>query len=145
MMSLPSLGLRATLAAVLLAAAPALVLAQGTDEQREACAPDAVRLCQDTIPDIPKTTVCMKAHIKQLSPHCRAVFNAFTASQPTTAEAAPATAAPDASFAGLPAVPVPDTAIPGMADYRAHIAELCKEGQIDPYTCRNTLQALSAQ
>ncbi|MBE7220474.1 MAG: hypothetical protein INR64_18555, partial [Caulobacteraceae bacterium] len=36
--------------------------AQGTQEQQDACAPDAFKLCQNTIPDIPKTEACMRAH-----------------------------------------------------------------------------------
>lgn len=45
--------------------------AQGTPEQRQACAPDAMRLCSDFIPDVPKITKCMKAKYKQLSEPCR--------------------------------------------------------------------------
>jgi len=45
--------------------------AQGTPEQRQACAPDAMRLCSDFIPDVPKITKCMKAKRKQLSEACR--------------------------------------------------------------------------
>ena len=51
------------------------VHAQGTAEQREACTPDALKLCSDTIPDVAKTTACMKLHEAALSPRCRAVFN----------------------------------------------------------------------
>lgn len=58
--------------------APALARAQGTPEQQQACAPDAVKLCSDTIPDIPKTTACMKAHVADLSPRCRTAFFAAT-------------------------------------------------------------------
>jgi hypothetical protein len=45
--------------------------AQGTPEQRQACAPDAMRLCADFIPDVPKITKCMKAKYKELSEPCR--------------------------------------------------------------------------
>ena len=45
--------------------------AQGTPEQRQACAPDAIRLCSDFIPDVPKITKCMKAKRKELSEACR--------------------------------------------------------------------------
>jgi len=45
--------------------------AQGTPEQRQACAPDAMRLCSDFIPDVAKITKCMKAKHKQLSEACR--------------------------------------------------------------------------
>ena len=45
--------------------------AQGTPEQRQACTPDAIRLCSDFIPDVPKITKCMKANYKKLSEACR--------------------------------------------------------------------------
>lgn len=45
--------------------------AQGTPEQRQACAPDAMRLCSDFIPDVPKITKCMKAKYKDLTRACR--------------------------------------------------------------------------
>ncbi|MCX8256241.1 MAG: hypothetical protein OTI36_19860, partial [Beijerinckiaceae bacterium] len=63
--------------ALALLAASSLALpahAQGTPEQREACAPDAIRLCQDTIPDIGRTTACMRAHRAELSPRCKVAF-----------------------------------------------------------------------
>jgi len=49
----------------------AAAAAQGTPEQRRACAPDAMRLCSDFIPDVPKITKCMKAKYRQLSEACR--------------------------------------------------------------------------
>ncbi|HEX4411916.1 MAG TPA: hypothetical protein VH206_24345 [Xanthobacteraceae bacterium] len=45
--------------------------AQGTDEQRQACAPDAMRLCSEFIPDVGKVTVCMQKKSAQLSEACR--------------------------------------------------------------------------
>jgi len=45
--------------------------AQGTPESREACTGDAMRLCSDFIPDVPKITKCMVAKYKQLSEPCR--------------------------------------------------------------------------
>ena len=45
--------------------------AQGTDAQRQACTPDAMRLCGNVVPDIARTTVCMKANFARLSPECR--------------------------------------------------------------------------
>jgi hypothetical protein len=48
--------------------------AQGTPEQRQACAPDAMRLCSDFIPDVEKITKCMKAKYKELSDDCRAAM-----------------------------------------------------------------------
>jgi hypothetical protein len=52
----------------------ASVRAQGTVEQREACTPDAVRLCSSEIPDVGRVTACMEAKEASLSPRCRAVF-----------------------------------------------------------------------
>lgn len=48
--------------------------AQGSDAERQACTPDAMRLCGDAIPDVVKVTACMKAKYSQLSPPCRAVM-----------------------------------------------------------------------
>ena len=45
--------------------------AQGTDAERQACTPDAMRLCSDVIPDVAKVTACMKAKSAQLSQECR--------------------------------------------------------------------------
>jgi hypothetical protein len=45
--------------------------AQGTDAERQACTPDAMRLCSDSIPDVAKVTACMKAKHAQLSDACR--------------------------------------------------------------------------
>lgn len=45
--------------------------AQGSDAARQACTPDAVRLCSDFIPDVAKITNCMKQKSAQLSDPCR--------------------------------------------------------------------------
>jgi hypothetical protein len=47
--------------------------AQGgaSDAVRQACTPDAMRLCSDVIPDVPKVTACMKRNSAQLSQACR--------------------------------------------------------------------------
>jgi hypothetical protein len=44
---------------------------QGTPEARQACTPDAMRLCSDFIPDVAKVTRCMMAKRAQLSRECR--------------------------------------------------------------------------
>jgi len=44
---------------------------QGTPEARQACTPDAMRLCSDYIPDVAKVTRCMMAKRGQLSAECR--------------------------------------------------------------------------
>ena len=45
--------------------------AQGSPETREACTPDAMRLCSEFVPDVPKITACMNAKHSQLSAACR--------------------------------------------------------------------------
>lgn len=45
--------------------------APGQVDVRQACTPDAMRLCSDTIPDVARTTACMKAKRAQLSSECR--------------------------------------------------------------------------
>jgi hypothetical protein len=45
--------------------------AQGSDAARQACTPDAMRLCSDVIPDVARVTACMKAKYAQLSQPCR--------------------------------------------------------------------------
>jgi hypothetical protein len=50
--------------------------AQGTDAERQACTPDAMRLCGNVVPDIARTTACMKANFARLSPECRLAIRA---------------------------------------------------------------------
>ncbi|MGY3694781.1 hypothetical protein ACVIGA_004861 [Bradyrhizobium sp. USDA 3240] len=67
------------LAIVLFAATIAPALAEsGPNEsmQRQACMGDAVRLCGAYIPDRGRIRDCMAAQVEQLSPSCRAVFDA---------------------------------------------------------------------
>lgn len=71
------------LATSLLGPGAASALAQGTPEQREACTPDALRVCADTIPDIGRTTACMRAHRSELSSRCQAVLDGGPAKVPT--------------------------------------------------------------
>jgi hypothetical protein len=47
------------------------VNAQGSPEAQQACTPDAMRLCADAIPDVPKVTACMNAKYSQLSRACQ--------------------------------------------------------------------------
>jgi hypothetical protein len=49
--------------------------AQGTPEQRAACEGDAMRLCQQYVPDVNRITACMSRHRSQLSPACRRYFS----------------------------------------------------------------------
>jgi len=62
---------RLTLPAGLLLIGLHAAAAQGTPEERHACTPDAMRLCSDFIPDVPKITKCMIAERAQLSKECR--------------------------------------------------------------------------
>jgi hypothetical protein len=48
--------------------------AQGTPEQRAACENDAMRLCQQYVPDVDRITACMSRHRGQLSAACRRYF-----------------------------------------------------------------------
>jgi hypothetical protein len=49
--------------------------AQGVDV-RQACTPDAMRLCSEFIPDVPKITACMNAKRRLLSMECRTAMAA---------------------------------------------------------------------
>jgi hypothetical protein len=51
--------------------------AQGDDAARQACTPDAMRLCSDFIPDVAKVTACMHAKSAQLSEPCRVAMRGF--------------------------------------------------------------------
>lgn len=62
----------ACVAVTLLAASAAH--AAGTPEQRRACRKDAMTLCREFVPDVPKITACMEAKKAQLSPACRTQF-----------------------------------------------------------------------
>ena len=48
--------------------------AQGTPEERAACAPDVFRLCRSDVPDVQKITDCMDRQKEKLSHACRIVF-----------------------------------------------------------------------
>lgn len=47
-----------------------------TQEEQQACQPDAFRLCNSEIPDVDRVTACMIAKKSQLSPQCRQFFRA---------------------------------------------------------------------
>ena len=63
----------AALVGLMLAPLPAG--AQGTPEQRAACEGDALRLCQQFVPDVARIQACMSQNRRYLSPRCRAVFD----------------------------------------------------------------------
>jgi hypothetical protein len=54
-----------------LACCPDGAAAQGSDAVRQACTPDAMRLCGNVVPDVAKTTACMKRNYRLVSPECR--------------------------------------------------------------------------
>jgi hypothetical protein len=58
-----------------------------TDEEQQACQPDAFRLCSSEIPDVDRVTACMVAKKSQLSPPCRAQFRPDP--EPSQATSAP--------------------------------------------------------
>ncbi|MFL9866216.1 hypothetical protein PQR67_18730 [Paraburkholderia fungorum] len=44
------------------------------DDQAKACRGDAMHFCAAEIPNREKITACMKQHVDELSPACRAMF-----------------------------------------------------------------------
>jgi hypothetical protein len=44
---------------------------QVSQETRQACAPEAIRLCREFIPDVPKITACMAAKYTEINEDCR--------------------------------------------------------------------------
>jgi hypothetical protein len=58
----------------LLLSAETSATAQGTEAQREACTPDAFRLCGAYIPDVDRITACLRSNGSRLSKPCYDVF-----------------------------------------------------------------------
>ena len=56
-----------------------------SQEQQQACTPDAMRLCGAYIPDVDRITVCMIQNKSQLSPACRAHFRPEPSAAPVNA------------------------------------------------------------
>ena len=48
---------------------------QWTPQQRAACEPDAMRLCNQYVPDVQRVSSCMSAYRRYLSPACRAFYD----------------------------------------------------------------------
>jgi hypothetical protein len=61
-------------AAALITASSAALAQQGSEAQREACTPDAFRLCGQFIPDAERIAGCLRAAGPRLSPACYVVF-----------------------------------------------------------------------
>jgi hypothetical protein len=49
-------------------------IAQGTEQQQEACTPDVFRLCGTYIPDVDRITACLRGNGPRLSRPCYDVF-----------------------------------------------------------------------
>lgn len=49
---------------------------RGTPEQRAACMGDALMFCSDAIPNRARIAACLGSKLSQLSPRCRAQFQA---------------------------------------------------------------------
>jgi len=45
-----------------------------TQEEQQACSPDAMRLCGEFVPNVDAITACMIQKKAQLSPQCKAFF-----------------------------------------------------------------------
>ena len=56
-------------------------VAEVSDAARQACTPDAMRLCSDVIPDVARVTACMKAKSAQLSEACRVAMRGTPSSK----------------------------------------------------------------
>jgi type II secretory pathway component PulL len=69
----PVIGLAALLGLALAFASPAAAQ-QWSPEQRAACEPDAMRLCNQFVPDVQRVSACMSHYRRYLSPACRAAF-----------------------------------------------------------------------
>jgi hypothetical protein len=67
-------GAVALLALALIFAISPAAAQQWTPQQRAACEPDAMRLCNQYVPDVQLTSACMSHYRRYLSPACRAVF-----------------------------------------------------------------------
>lgn len=65
------------------------VLAQGTDQDREACTPDVFRLCGAYIPDVNQIVACLRRNPNQLSHACYAVMYPQSASMQRSGRRSP--------------------------------------------------------
>ncbi len=63
--------------AITLSASPGLAF---SSEAQQMCSGDAMRLCSNEIPDIPRITACMHRKRAQISPGCRALMDREVAS-----------------------------------------------------------------
>ena len=76
---MPALRFKTSLAAAALGMAFAVLIQPGagfayTQEEQQACTPDAMNLCGEFIPNVDAITACMIRKKSQLSPQCRVFF-----------------------------------------------------------------------
>jgi hypothetical protein len=76
---MPALCFKTSLAAATLGMALAVLVRPGagfayTQEEQQACTPDAMRLCGDFVPNVDAITDCMIKKKAQLSPQCAVFF-----------------------------------------------------------------------
>jgi hypothetical protein len=55
---------------------------RGTQDQQQACTPDVMRLCADSVPDVNRIVSCLRRNRSSLSPPCGAVFGVGGAHRP---------------------------------------------------------------
>ena len=55
---------------------------RGTQDQQQACTPDVMRLCADSVPDVNRIVSCLRRNRSNLSAACGAVFGAGGAHRP---------------------------------------------------------------
>lgn len=67
-----ALTLAAAISAIALSASPGLAF---SSEAQQLCTGDAMRLCSNEIPDIPRVTACMHRKRAQVSAGCRALMD----------------------------------------------------------------------
>jgi hypothetical protein len=76
---MPAFRFNKTLVAALSGIALAVLIHPGagfayTQEEQQACTPDAMRLCGEFVPNVDAITACMIQKKSQLSPQCRPFF-----------------------------------------------------------------------
>ncbi|MBR0702196.1 hypothetical protein JQ599_19965 [Bradyrhizobium diazoefficiens] len=76
---MPALRFKTSLAAATLGMALAVLVQPGagfayTQEEQQACTPDAMRLCGEFVPNVDAITACMIKKKAQLSPQCAVFF-----------------------------------------------------------------------
>ncbi|WP_259216121.1 hypothetical protein [Bradyrhizobium centrosematis] len=76
---MPALRFKTSLAAATLGMALAVLVRPGagfayTQEEQQACTPDAMRLCGEFVPNVDAITACMIKKKAQLSPQCAVFF-----------------------------------------------------------------------